>query len=213
MSAELDGNAVATLINRYRIEAETSIAAVQASLNARKDDLAAVVAGWRSVMFDVGARLARAHAAFVTALARDPNNPKLRTTVGRVSELLEMWAALAQGYAAYERPATETEQTRAVRVGVAPAVVLIVAIAGVATVALSITGVCWAVVHFEKAKALRDEIEAIERDPTLAPLLTRINETQPGAAPETKGGGGGALVLGGLAAVGLLGAIVWFTRK
>ena len=129
-------------------------------------------------------------------------------------ELLTAWTAHAQGYTQYERPATEAERAGAVRVSGAPAVIIALAAAG-AVIAVSLTGVAWAVVHYKEAQTLADEIALIERDPSLAEAIARVNESAPSSSPPvdpTKpGGGGGWGWL--LAALGLAGAAIFVVPK
>jgi len=216
----LDESVVDSLIATYRQEAEQSVASVQAALATRKDDLARVVAGFRSVLFAALNRAIQLNIALVGALQKDPNNVALATAQRRVIRVIEAGTALAQGYAAYERPADEAEAAQAVRVGIAPAVVLVVAIGGVAVVALSVMGVAWAIVHFEQAKTLEHELDLVQADPSVAGALAELNRSK-GAAdsgsgpdlpkPPGDGMGTGIAVALGLLAAG--GAAVWWMNS
>jgi hypothetical protein len=100
----------------------------------------------------------------------------------RTVELLTAWSAHARGYTQYERPATEAEKGGAIQIGAAPVVIIAIAVAG-AVIAVSLTGVAWAVVHFKEAQTLADEIALLERDPALADAIARINESAPSSGP------------------------------
>lgn len=207
----VDGAEVAQQQNRLRIEAERSLTSVQSALADKRELLARLVVAWRATMTDAGRRLVALQVALTRAMAAQPDDPRWAGLSARVVQALTAWTALAQGYAAYERPATDAELGQKVEVGVAPAV-LVVGIVGAAVIALSITGVAWAVVHYEKARTLQQEVALLERDPTLAPMLTSLNQSA-GAAPAkpTAGVGMGLAFALGLGALGTL--ALWFATR
>ena len=61
-------------------------------------------------------------------------------------------------------------------------IIIALAIAG-AVIAVSLTGIAWAVVHYKEAQNLSDEVALIERDPSIADQLAKVNQTAPGSAP------------------------------
>ena len=195
-----------------RIAAEQSIASVQASIESKSDALARVVASYRALVASTGARLIHAQVLVTRALAAKPGDPTLTALLKRTIELLTVWAAHAQGYTAYERPASDAERPQAIRVGVAPAVIIVIAIAG-AVIAVSVTGIAWAVVHYKEAQVLSDEIALIEQNPALADAIAKVNQSAPSSSPAddaaSMGGGWGWL----LAALGIAGAAAFILPK
>ncbi len=209
----VSAEAVAERIQAMRITAEESLGRVQASVATKGDALARVVAAYRALVADTGSRLIRAQVRATVALAHKPGDPALTAALKRTIELLTAWTAHAKGYAAYERPASDAEKPQAIKVGVAPVVIVVIAVAG-AVIAVSVTGVAWAVVHFKEAQVLADEVALLERDPSLAEAIVRVNATAPSSSPvddAAKSGGSGLLWL--LAALGLAGAAVYFGPK
>jgi len=203
---------VVGMINDMRIAAEQSLASVQASMQSKADALARVVAAYRSLVANTGARLVRAQVMVIQALAAKPGDPALTALLKRTVELLTVWTAHARGYTAYERPASDAERPQAIRVGVAPAVIIVIAIAG-AVIAVSVTGVAWAVVHYKQAQTLSDEVALIEKNPSLADALAKLNQTAPSSSPiddALKGGGGWGWLL---AALGVAGAAFFIVPK
>ncbi len=208
-------DSLVTLINDMRIAAEQSIARVEAYAKDNLPSLAKVVVAYRSVVADTGARLVRAQVKVIQALAAKPGDPALTALLKRTVELLTLWSAHARGYTAYERPATEAEKGGAVRVGAAPVVIIAIAV-GAAVIAVSVTGVAWAVVHYKQATILSDEVALVEKDPSIADALAKLNQTAPNSpTPDIPGPGGGG---GGgwgwlLAALGLAGAAFFIVPK
>ncbi len=211
----VSAEAVSERIQAMRITAEQSLARVQMVATENAQTLAKVCAGYRAIIADSGSRLIRAQVSVIQALAKKPDDPALTALLRRTVELLTSWSAHAKGYGAYERPATDAEKGGAIEVGVAPVVIIAIAAAG-AVIAVSMTGLAWAVVHFKEAQVLSDEIAIIERDPALADAIDRINTTAPNSTPPDpsnpdggKGGGWGWL----LAALGLAGAAIFIVPK
>lgn len=211
----VNASAVSERIQAMRISAELSLSRVQTFADTNARELARVVAGYRGIVADVGARLIRAQATIIQALAAKPGDPTLTALLRRSVELLTAWSAHAKGYTQYERPASDAEKGQAVAIGWA-GIVIALAVAG-AVIAVSFTGVAWAVVHYREAQTLADEVAVIERDPSLADALARLNTTAPSSSPPdpTNPGGGGD---GGgwgwlLAALGLAGAAIYFAPK
>lgn len=208
----VSSDTVVTLINDMRIAAEQSIASVQASVESKSDAPARVVASYRALVASTGTRLIRAQVLVTRALAAKPGDRTLTALLKRTIELLTVWAAHARGYTAYERPASDAERTKAIRVGVAPAVIIVIAIAG-AVIAVSVTGVAWAVVHYKEAQVLSDEIALIEQNPALADAIAKVNQSAPSSSPAgdaaSMGGGWGWL----LAALGIAGAAAFILPK
>lgn len=211
----VNADSVVTLINDLRIQAEQSLAKVEAYATTNAQALAKVVVAYRAVLFDTGGRLIRTQAAVTQALANKPGDPRLTALLKRTIELLTVWTAHAKGYAAYERPATETEKSGAVSVGWA-GVVIALAVAG-AVIAVAFTGVAWAVVHYKEAQTLSDEVAIVERDPSLADALAKLNTTAPSTPtpdPTNPGGGGSGGGWGWLlAALGIAGAAFFIVPK
>ena len=209
-------DSVLTLMNDMRIAAEQSLARVEAYAATNAQALAKVVVGYRAIVADTGARLVRAQVQITIALSKKPGDPTLTALLKRTIELLTLWTAHAKGYTVYERPATEAEKGNAVRVGVAPAVIIAIAV-GAAVIAVSITGVAWAVVHYKEAQTLSDEVSIVERNPSLADALARLNTTAPSSPtpdPTNPGGGGSGGGWGWLlAALGLAGAAFFIVPK
>ncbi len=200
-------------LNAMRISAEQSLSQVQTYLTSNPQPLARVVAGYRALLADTGRRLLQAQAKVVQARANNPTDPTLLALERRIVELLTMWSAHAKGYAAYERPATEAEKTGAVQIGVAPVAIIAIAI-GAAVIAVSLTGIAWAVVHYKEAQTLSEEIALVERDPSLADAIAKINASAPSSAPPDlpspdSGGGFGWL----LAAAGIAAAAIFIVPK
>lgn len=177
----VNSDSVNERIQAMRLTAEASIGSVQAAAEKSAEPLARVVAAYRSLLASTGSRVIRAHALVAQARANDPTNPALITLQGRVIALLTTWAAHANGYSAYERPATDAEKGNAVSVGWA-GIIIALAVAG-AVIAVSLTGIAWAVVHYKEAQNLSDEVALIERDPSIADQLAKVNQTAPGSAP------------------------------
>ena len=210
----VDRDTVVTLINDLRIVAERSLASVEAFAAKDAPTLAKVVVGYRAIVTDTGTRLVRAQAAVTQALANKPGDPALTALLKRTIELLTVWTAHARGYAAYERPATEAEKSGAVSVGWA-GVVIALAVAG-AVIAVAFTGVAWAVVHYKEAQTLSDEVAIVERDPSLADALAKLNTTAPSTPtpdPTNPGGGSGGGWGWLLAALGIAGAAFFIVPK
>ena len=184
MSTTLPVSAASVLerLSAMRITAEQSLSQVQAYLSSNPQPLARVVAGYRALLADTGRRIIQAQAKVVQARANNPTDPKLLALERRTVELLTMWTAHAQGYSPYERPATEAEKRGTVEVGAAPGVIIAIAI-GAAVIAVSLTGIAWAVVHYKEAQTLSEEIAIVERDPSLADAIAKINATAPSSAP------------------------------
>ena len=206
-------DAVVRLMNDLRIAAELSLSRVETYAKDHTAELAKVVVAYRSTVADTGPRLIRTQVAVTQALAAKPGDPGLLALLKRTIELLTVWTAHAKGYAAYERPATEAEKGTAVRIGVAPAVVIAIAI-GAAVIAVSITGVAWAVVHYKEAQTLSDEVALIEKDPSLAAAIAKLNQTAPNSPlPDPTNPNSGAGWLWVLGAFGLAGAAFFFLPK
>lgn len=207
----ISASAVAERINAMRITAEQSLSRVQSYLASNPQPLARVVVAYRALVADTGSRLIRAQARVIQALAAKPGDPALTALLRRTVELLTAWTAHANGYTQYERPADEAEKGNAIRVGVAPAVIIAVAAAG-AVIAVSLTGIAWAVVHYKEAQNLSDEVALLEKDPSIADALAKVNQTAPQSDPPgdpDKGSGWGWF----LAALGLAGAAVFLVPK
>jgi hypothetical protein len=87
-------------------------------------------------------------------------------------------------------------------------VIIAIAVAG-AVIAVSLTGIAWAIVHFKEAQTLSDEIALLERDPALADAIAKINESAPSSgtpdlpAPDSGGGFGWFLAAAGIAAAAI----------
>ncbi len=111
----------------------------------------------------------------------------------------------------YERPADEAEKGNAVQIGWA-GIVIALAVAG-AVIAVAFTGVAWAVVHYKEAQTLSDEVALVEKNPSIADQLAKINETAPSSAPpappDPSGSGWGWF----LAALGIAGAAIFIVPK
>ena len=184
MSTTLPVSAASVLerLSAMRITAEQSLSQVQAYLSSNPQPLARVVAGYRALLSDTGRRIIQAQAKVIQARAKNPTDPTLIALEARTVELLTMWTAHAQGYSPYERPATEAEKRGTVEVGAAPGVIIAIAI-GAAVIAVSLTGIAWAVVHYKEAQTLSEEIAIVERDPSLADAIAKINATAPSSAP------------------------------
>jgi hypothetical protein len=144
----------------------------------------------------------------IQARSKNPTDPTLIAMERRTVELLTAWTAHARGYTAYERPATEAEKGGAIVIGVAPVVIIAIAVAG-AVIAVSVTGIAWAVVHYKEATILADEVAIIEQNPALADALAKLNESAPSSAPpdptnpDSGGGFGWFLAAAGLAAAAI----------
>ncbi len=208
----VSADALLERMNAMRITAEQSLARVRTYLASDPQPLARVVAAYRALVADVGRRIIEAQAKVIRARSKNPTDARLIALERRTVELLLAWSAHARGYTQYERPATEAEKGGAIRVGAAPAVIIAIAVAG-AVIAVSLTGVAWAIVHYKEAQTLADEIALLERDPSLADAIAKINESAPSSAPPvdpTNPGGGWGWVLG---AFGLAAAAIYFIPK
>ena len=195
-------------MNAMRITAEQSLAQVRAYLTSNPQPLAKVVAGYRALVADAGRRIVQAQVKVTHARSKNPTDARLIALERRIVALLVAWSAHAQGYTQYERPATEAEKSGAIRVGAAPVVIIAIAVAG-AVIAVSLTGIAWAIVHFKEAQTLSDEIALLERDPALADAIAKINESAPSSgtpdlpAPDSGGGFGWFLAAAGIAAAAI----------
>ncbi len=195
-------------IQAMRISAEGALGSVQASLAKSAEPLARVVAAYRELVGKTGSRIIQAQVKVIQARSRNPTDPTLIAMERRTVELLTAWTAHARGYTAYERPATEAEKGGAIAIGVAPVVIIAIAVAG-AVIAVSVTGIAWAVVHYKEATILSDEVAIIEQNPALADALAKLNETAPSSAPpdptnpDSGGGFGWFLAAAGLAAAAI----------
>jgi hypothetical protein len=188
---------------------------VQAALTTDATALGKIVSNYRSILADIGPRVVAVHKRVAEARAKDPANPVLLALQARTTGMLGQWMAHTRGYAVEERPATDAERGKAIQVGFVP--VLIAVVAGGAVVSLSLAGVAWAVVHYEEAKTLQQQVAAVERDPSLAAPLATLNQTAPSsdgpALPmpgNDKGGGGWGWIA---AALGLGAAAVYLLPK
>jgi hypothetical protein len=207
----VSGVAVLERMNAMRITAEQSLTRVKAYLASDPQPLARVVAGYRAMVADLGRRIIEAQVRVIQARSKNPDDARLQALQQRTVELLTAWSAHAKGYTQYERPATDAEKGGAIEVGAAPAVIIAIAVAG-AVIAVSVTGVAWAIVHYKEAQVLSDEIALLERDPSLADAIAKINETAPKSEPPvdpSAGGGWGWF----LAALGVAGAAVYLIPK
>ncbi|MDP2314861.1 MAG: hypothetical protein Q8P41_18310 [Pseudomonadota bacterium] len=205
----VSAEAVLERMNAMRITAEQSLSRVQTYLASNPEPLARVVAGYRAIVADAGRRIVQAQVRVIQARAKNPTDPRLVALERRTVELLVAWSAHARGYTQYERPATEAEKGGAIQVGAAPVVIIAIAVAG-AVIAVSVTGIAWAVVHYKEAQTLADEIALLERDPSLADAIAKVNESAPSSAPpldptnpDSAGGFGWFLAAAGLAAAAI----------
>jgi hypothetical protein len=195
-------------IQAMRISAEGALGSVQASLAKSAEPLARVVAAYRELVGKTGSRIIQAQVKVIQARSKNPTDPTLIAMERRTVELLTAWTAHARGYTAYERPATEAEKGGAIVIGVAPVVIIAIAVAG-AVIAVSVTGIAWAVVHYKEATILADEVAIIEQNPALADALAKLNESAPSSAPpdptnpDSGGGFGWFLAAAGLAAAAI----------
>ena len=205
----VNADAVFERVNAMRITAEQALSQVKAYLTSNPQPLAKVVAGYRALLATTGARIIQTQARVIQARAKDPTDTKLAALERRTVELLTMWTAHAQGYSQYERPATEAEKSGAVEIGAAPVVVIAIAI-GAAVIAVSVTGIAWAIVHYKEAQILADEIALIERDPSLADAIAKVNESAPRSDPPNPPGGGFGWFL---AAAGVAAAAIFIVPK
>ena len=217
MATTLPVNAatVSERIQAMRIAAEQALGSVEAYATTNAQALAKVVAGYRGLLANTGARIVRLQARVIQARAANPTDPNLVVLQRRTVELLTTWAAHAQGYMPYERPADDAEKGKAVAIGRA-GIVIALAVAG-AVIAVAFTGVAWAVVHYREAQTLSDEVGIVERDPSLADALAKLNTTAPSTPtpdPTNPGGGGSGGGWGWLlAALGVAGAAAFFLPK
>jgi hypothetical protein len=203
--------AVRERMNAMRISAEQSLSRVRTHLASNPQPLAKVVAGYRALVADVGRRIIEAQVRVIQARSKNPDDARLQALQQRTVELLTAWSAHAKGYTQYERPATAAEKNGAIEVGAAPAVIIAIAVAG-AVIAVSVTGVAWAIVHFKEAQTLADEIALLERDPSLADAIAKINASAPRSDPPVDPSAGGGLGWF-LAAFGVAGAAIYLVPK
>ncbi len=208
----INAQAVTERMNAMRISAEEALSRVQTAAETNAAPLARVVVAYRALIADTGARLVRAHGLVIRALAAKPGDPTLLAVLHRTIELLTTWSAHANGYTQYERTASEAEKGKAIQVGVAPAVIIAIAI-GAAVIAVSLTGIAWAIVHYKEAQTLSDEVALVEKDPSIADALAKLNESAPSSpTPDlpTPDKGGWGWVIG---AFGLAAAAIYFVPK
>jgi hypothetical protein len=218
----VDRATVEALLNRFRIEAEQLLPTLPGQLAdaARRRIIVQLIGDFYRLLDSTGKRLSRANVAITLELGRKPGDPGLLAAQKRVLGALYLWTALAEGWSWYVRPAEPAEQERA-EIGVAPVVaVMVVSIAAAAAViALSLTGIAWAIVHWERGKALEREIDLIERDPSVASSLERINDSVPNAPgggtnnDNDKGDGSTGMVAAGVVAAALLAGGIWFASR
>ncbi len=200
--------AVVERIQAMRISAEGALGSVQASLAKSAEPLARVVAAYRELLGKTGSRIIQAQVKVIQARSKNPTDPTLIALERRTIELLTAWTAHVKGYTAYERPATDAEKGGAIAVGVAPVVIIAIAVAG-AVIAVSVTGIAWAVVHYKEATILSDEVAIIEANPALADAIAKVNQTAPSSPtpdptkPDSGGGFGWFLAAAGLAAAAI----------
>ncbi len=208
----VSSDSVAERIEAMRISAAASVASIESAAAKSAEPLARVVVAYRALLADTGARIIRAQANVAIARGKNPTDPGLAALERRVVALLTTWAAHAHGYTAYERPATDAEKSNAIQVGIAPMIIISLAIAG-AVIAVSLMGIAWAVVHYKEAQTLSDEVALVERDPSIADQLAKLNQTVPGSRlpepPTPTDSGWGWLLLG----LGVAGAAVYVLPK
>ena len=81
-------------------------------------------------------------------------------------------------------------------------------------IAVSFTGVAWAVVHYKEATILSDEVALIEANPALADALAKVNASVPSSSPPDDvakaGGSGFGWFLG---AIGIAAAAIFIVPK
>ena len=210
----VSGDFVSDAIARMKSAADAALSKVQAVLATDPTSVGKVVAHYRSILADTGPRIVAVHRRVAEARAKDPANPVLLTLQARTTAMLGQWTAHVRGYAPEERPATDTEKGKAIKVGAVPVVAIAVA---AAVVAVSLAGVAWAVVHYEEAQTLQQQVAAVERDPSLAAPLATLNQTAPSSDAPTlpmpggsSGGGGWGWIA---AALGLGAAAVYLLPK
>lgn len=203
---------VAERIAAMQLSAEACVANIESAALQNAQPIARVVVAYRVLLADTGSRLVQAQVKVAVARSKAPTDPALAALERRVLALLTTWAAHANGYGTYERPATEAEKSNAIEVGVAPAIIIALAVAG-AVIAVSLTGIAWAVVHYKEAQTLADEVALVERDPSIADQLAKVNQTVPSSRlpepPTPTDSGWGWLLLG----LGVAGAAVYFLPK
>lgn len=209
----LSGDFILDAIATMKTAAQAAVARVQTALASDPLSLGKVVSQYRSLLADTGPRIVALHARVTELRAKDPSNPVLVGLQARTASLVARWTAHVRGYAPEERPASEAEKGKAIQVGFVPA--LITVVAGGAVVSVSLAGVAWAVVHYEEAKTLQQQVSAVERDPSLASAIATLNQTAPQSSaptlpgPPGKGGGWGWIA----AALGLGAAAVYLLPK
>jgi hypothetical protein len=211
----VSGDFISDALASMKAAADSAMSRVQAALTTDATALGRIVSQYRSTLADIGPRVVAVHKRVAEARAKDPANPVLLALQARTTGMLGQWMAHTRGYAAEERPATEAEKGKAIQVGFVP--VLIAVVAGGAVVSLSLAGVAWAVVHYEEAQTLQQQVAAVERDPSLAAPLATLNQTAPSSGAPTlptpgndKGGGGWGWIA---AALGLGAAAVYLLPK
>jgi hypothetical protein len=210
----IPSEAVAERLQAMRISAELALASVSSSAAKNAEPLARVVAAYRDLLATTGSRIIQAQVKVIQARSKNPTDPTLLAMERKTVELLTAWTAHARGYTAYERPATEAEKGGAIAIGVAPMVVIAIAVSG-AVIAVAFAGVAWAVVHYKEASVLADEIALIETHPALADAIAKVNETAPSSSPaddaaKVVGGGGFGWFL---AAAGVAAAAIFIVPK
>lgn len=215
----IDQSVISSIVDVLRREAEAQVASLQAQLvdAARRSAIARIVAGYYNLIMSMGQRLMTVNMALGFAIAKTPT-PALKAQYIRSVQLLQLWSAQAQGFAVYCRQATAAEAAKKDNVGnplVAGAVVVAV-LGTVAVVAVSITGVAWAVVHYEDAVNLSKELDTLQAHPETAAALVALRQ----AHEEAKGNGPGEetpsatwIGLGALAALGVGGFIYMASRR
>ena len=211
----VSGDFVSEALATMKAAADSAMSRVQAALTTDANALGKIVSNYRSILADIGPRIVAIHKRVAEARAKDPANPVLLALQARTTGMVGQWLAHTRGYAAEERPATAAEKGKAIQVGFVP--VLIAVVAGGAVVSLSLAGVAWAVVHYEEAKTLQQQVAAVERDPSLAAPLAKLNQTAPSSDGPTlpmPGGSSGSSGWGWIAAaLGLGAAAVYLLPK
>lgn len=216
----VDQATVNNLIDGLRREAELSIAKVNTTLGtpAGKQAIAKVVAGYYNLVNDLGKRIVMAHLALAQAMGKNPS-AETQAQFARSIQLMTYWTALAQGFAIYTREASPEEQAGRTAIGnpIAAAAVVVAVAGAVAVIAVSVTGVAWAVVHYQQASNLASEVALLEANPATADALKQINAgggagPSPSLIPESSGGWG--VVIGGVAIAAAVGTGIYLvTRK